>query len=330
MDQFCIARGTLFDNSSVVTLEGPDQHSVHCLVDVPDCVGSLYEILNEPAEGETMYTRSVVVNAAGRDLLRDLARSAGDPNPSGTPGCTTCTGGGTVARGFRAAVRGRLLDLGSFDTPAMIEIIEAQPSMGPDSAICELTPLPIGNYGVASEATEPPATGNVFTLEDGKVVISFDVDQDADTLSVQFVLEGQGWVSVGYSPDGRMVGATAVIGLPDEAVASGTNPSLYFLSSRDEAGVQRLPADAQTLLDADVTQNDTHTVLGFTRALVENDVVNVDLNAANTFVYAYGSTNGLGFHASREVLTVANFLDGVASPPMLQIGDEVCVEGFGK
>jgi hypothetical protein len=29
MDNFCIERGTLLDNPDVITLEGPDQHSVH-------------------------------------------------------------------------------------------------------------------------------------------------------------------------------------------------------------------------------------------------------------------------------------------------------------
>ena len=32
MDYYCIDRGTLLDNPSVVTLEGPDQHSVHWCV----------------------------------------------------------------------------------------------------------------------------------------------------------------------------------------------------------------------------------------------------------------------------------------------------------
>ena len=44
MDHFCIQRGTLLDAPSIVTLEEPDQHSVHCLIDVPSCVNSPYEV----------------------------------------------------------------------------------------------------------------------------------------------------------------------------------------------------------------------------------------------------------------------------------------------
>jgi hypothetical protein len=34
MDYYCIDRGTLLDNPSVTTLEGPDQHSVHWYVNI--------------------------------------------------------------------------------------------------------------------------------------------------------------------------------------------------------------------------------------------------------------------------------------------------------
>lgn len=47
MDMYCIERGTLLDNNSVKTLgpDGPVKHSVHCLVDVPRCYRSAFEIL---------------------------------------------------------------------------------------------------------------------------------------------------------------------------------------------------------------------------------------------------------------------------------------------
>ena len=45
MDFFCIERGTLFDNPSVVSLAEPERHSVHCLVDVAPCLASPYEVL---------------------------------------------------------------------------------------------------------------------------------------------------------------------------------------------------------------------------------------------------------------------------------------------
>ena len=41
MDLFCINRGTLLDAPSVVTLQNPEKHSVHCLVDIDRCVNSV-------------------------------------------------------------------------------------------------------------------------------------------------------------------------------------------------------------------------------------------------------------------------------------------------
>ena len=37
MDRYCIDRGTLLDRPDLSTLESPGEHSVHCLVDVPNC-----------------------------------------------------------------------------------------------------------------------------------------------------------------------------------------------------------------------------------------------------------------------------------------------------
>lgn len=46
-------------------------------------------------------------------------------------------------------------------------------------------------------------------------------------VSLQAVYDGEGWISVGFSDDGRMVPADAVIGLPDEATALE-----YFLTNK--------------------------------------------------------------------------------------------------
>eukprot|EP00122_Pirum_gemmata_P015696 Pgem_evm1s14677 len=51
MDRYCIDRGTLFDNPSVNTLGNPGRHSVHCLVDVDECINTAFEILGDPGPG---------------------------------------------------------------------------------------------------------------------------------------------------------------------------------------------------------------------------------------------------------------------------------------
>jgi hypothetical protein len=119
MDFFCINRGTLLDRSSVRTLEGPELHSVHCLVDVSQCVGSPYEILLDPLPGEKLYARGWRLDSATKDLVLELARNVGSQ-------CSTCNGGGMLRRGFRAALNATVLDLGSSSVPPLISATEIQ------------------------------------------------------------------------------------------------------------------------------------------------------------------------------------------------------------
>ena len=48
MDTFCIQPGTLLDNNAARSLidgEGPQKHSYHCLLDVPQCLDGGFEML---------------------------------------------------------------------------------------------------------------------------------------------------------------------------------------------------------------------------------------------------------------------------------------------
>eukprot|EP00996_Jenningsia_fusiforme_P002452 NODE_3281_length_1008_cov_28.840459_g3018_i0.p1 GENE.NODE_3281_length_1008_cov_28.840459_g3018_i0~~NODE_3281_length_1008_cov_28.840459_g3018_i0.p1 ORF type:complete len:281 (+),score=47.00 NODE_3281_length_1008_cov_28.840459_g3018_i0:52-843(+) len=104
MDKFCILRGALLDNPSLRPQRDPDRHSIHCLVDIDQCVSSGYELLKDPADGDAVYGRWVELDATGNELVLKLARETGLAGP-----CTTCSGGtGSQTEGFRAAVVGRL------------------------------------------------------------------------------------------------------------------------------------------------------------------------------------------------------------------------------
>jgi hypothetical protein len=56
MDNFCITKGTLVDAPTVKTLENPQIHSIHCLIDVPDCIKSKFTILAPPAKAGGLYS----------------------------------------------------------------------------------------------------------------------------------------------------------------------------------------------------------------------------------------------------------------------------------
>merc|ERR1712137_1153671 len=102
MDGFCIDRGRLLDRPSVRTLEGPQHHSVHCLVDVGVCRNSPFWLLSpQKSTLSNQHAPLFKLDASGQATVIDLARQVGR--------CSTCTGQGSLFAGFQATVAGRLV-----------------------------------------------------------------------------------------------------------------------------------------------------------------------------------------------------------------------------
>lgn len=118
MDIFCIDRGTLLDNPSVVSLVNPEKHSYHCVFDVPQCVDSGYEVLVEPAAtaGAT-FSRGLRLDGIGNTKAIAFGRETGEKGL-----CTTCssTASGSPTVGFRATINGTVSNLGDASTPLTI------------------------------------------------------------------------------------------------------------------------------------------------------------------------------------------------------------------
>jgi hypothetical protein len=136
MDSFCIDRGSLLDgyNTQSPLLE-PQRHSIHCLVDLPRCVHSGYQMLLDPPTtvsttsggvlggSDMTYCRALQLDDHGNQLLLDLMRSMGDPNS-----CTSCTGSpsGAMTNGFRATVYGKIVQGESSKPPFLIQVSRVQ------------------------------------------------------------------------------------------------------------------------------------------------------------------------------------------------------------
>jgi hypothetical protein len=124
MDFFCIDRGTLLDNPAVRTLEEPQKHSVHCLVDVPSCFNSPFEVLLDPVNDENsattnLYSRGWRLSEDAKTTVLALARDVGTS-------CSTCTGNGMLRKGFRAVMSATIVDLNEgAGIPATIDVGEA-------------------------------------------------------------------------------------------------------------------------------------------------------------------------------------------------------------
>ena len=100
MDTYCIDRGTMLDNAGLRSLQYPDRHTIHCLIDLAVCLESGYEMLKDPDEQGGLYCRQFTLDEPGNDAAVALAREEG----SRAAGCTTCDGTGTLERGSRATV----------------------------------------------------------------------------------------------------------------------------------------------------------------------------------------------------------------------------------
>ena len=88
-------QGNLLDAPSFETLKNPEMHSVHCLVDVPPCYESPFNILIPPTIGSEYYTRGYYMT--DNELLLSEGRQLGQ--------CGTCMGG-SIEKGLRLQVTG--------------------------------------------------------------------------------------------------------------------------------------------------------------------------------------------------------------------------------
>ena len=120
-------------------------------------------------------------------------------------------------------------------------------------------------------------------------------------LSARIVYSGLGWVgwAVPQSADGDVEGSDAIIGIPS-APNSPTNPGKYSLDNWSLQGAELSPVIEQTLLNTLLTQSDEETTMVFTKILNETGANPVTYpGVMNTFLFAYGVSNELGFYRER-------------------------------
>ena len=114
MDKFCIDRGTLLDNPTVKTLENPEKHSVHCLVDISVCYESGFNILLPNPSGSPAYANAVRLDGVGNQKVLEVARANGV--------CSTCRSGGTITKGLRGTFFGTITQEATDSKPAMLAV----------------------------------------------------------------------------------------------------------------------------------------------------------------------------------------------------------------
>ncbi|KAG7338926.1 DOmon domain containing protein [Nitzschia inconspicua] len=173
----------------------------------------------------------------------------------------------------------------------------------------------------------------VDLLGDSRLILTQTVvENDENELLIEILLTyaDQAWLSIGYNRNGRMVGSTVVIGFPDKPLVEGKNPGSYFLGNKNIKFIR--PADEVkskpetrpdddwfvwrrelydpheatermlAISDTSLMQNDTHTLLRFTRPFViddDNNDTKVHPDDLNTLIFAVGGGNQFGYHSGR-------------------------------
>jgi len=269
---------------------------------VPDCFASPFEILLQDPESDE-FIRGWRLDDATKDLAVEAASSAGE--------CSTICSGSQQA-GIYVTFSAEVVEPGTALIPPLVRAVSDVIVTTPDSLSCpggsEYPPEPEADGGGAGDAGED----GVLQLDDGLTLESAD-NGDA-TASFTVTYQGDAWVALAVSPDGQMVGSQAVIGLPDEGTVQ-----IYDLNARETEGV--VPAEVQILTESSITQEGGVTTLEF-QVPLDTDGFRVTADGENQFLYAYGSSNVLGFHAKRNPF-LAELGAGAAAED-----SPICIEGY--
>jgi hypothetical protein len=107
-------------------------HSFHCLIDVPSCVNSHFDVLLEPAEPGQLYTRGFRLDDPSQAKAVELAKQVGM--------CDTCVG--DQPKGFRAAMTATVSEMNSADgsvppTITIKQIMNSNEYVGTDTSACQ-------------------------------------------------------------------------------------------------------------------------------------------------------------------------------------------------
>jgi hypothetical protein len=133
-------------------------------------------------------------------------------------------------------------------------------------------------------------------LGEGEMILYNGYDETAGTVTFRIVYEGLAWIGFGRSDIGEMVGGEVVIGLPADR-----DTAKYQLTEQSQTGVNKM--EAQTLISPNIEQNETHTILTYTKWLEEDGELSISPTDKQTWIWAYGFDNTLSGHAKSGPVT---------------------------
>jgi len=162
----------------------------------------------------------------------------------------------------------------------------------------------------------PPSAGGLVALmlhEDPMVLLEYEVltpENRPGLLSeaaiaaggvwnVTMTYAGEGYIALGMSPMQTMANSETIIGMYPRV------PEKVTIGGYDGGSIERMPDSKQTLLDASITQENGMTIMRFSKLLVEEGELPLNVGALNNFIWAIGTGNGLSYHAVRSSFTAS-------------------------
>jgi len=147
-----------------------------------------------------------------------------------------------------------------------------------------------------SQAAECVSTDSSYTsmlsLDDELDLYWNETSSTSRSISMRLKYRGVGWLAIGPTlPQRTMIGGEVVLGLPESGSALK-----YSLSSYSSSGVDARNSEYQTLINNGVVQENSETILTFTKLLVEEGEIEIQAVGPNNIIWAYDDSNDLSFH----------------------------------
>jgi len=130
--------------------------------------------------------------------------------------------------------------------------------------------------------------------------------------SIDFALqvETTGWVGLGFSPNGDMIGSDVIIGIGNKDGTGSVQG--YALRSKELSNITNSLNPSENLTQTSAAVTDHLTTVKFTRNFVTNSSFNQIINPNTTIfvIAAFGTTQALSYHGPNRVSLEIDFLSG--------------------
>ncbi|KAG7353712.1 DOmon domain containing protein [Nitzschia inconspicua] len=216
------------------------------------------------------------------------------------PTSTTGTSGETTKEDVTSSTTNNPADTSAQQTVAPPK--DVRPNIAPTvSAQCTSTIFGQGP-GIGTVPLTPSSTFSFQILSDNKIQIALE---HSSTHPV--------WLGVASSPNGYMVGSSAIIGSPGTDAQAISPPRRYSLMDQTNSGIQESPdASLENASITSVTTTDGSIelfTLKFTKPLwgdanEPNPILRADQGTTATFLYAVGEGRELAYHQHRGAFRV--------------------------